>query len=59
MKHLGHENEERKKNEDPQLAIRTEQMRLIRCLLHGFGDYSGKGTKSFDILTSDQEQELA
>ena len=35
-----HENKEGK-NEDTQLAVRTEQTRLIRCLLHGFVDYSG------------------
>ena len=29
------------KNEDPQLVVRTEQTRLIRCLLYGFVDYSG------------------
>ena len=29
------------KNEDPKLALRTEQTRLIRCLLYGFVDYSG------------------
>ena len=28
-------------NEDPQLPVRTEQTRLIRCLLYGFVDYSG------------------
>ena len=35
----------KEKNEDPQLAVQTEQTRLIRCLLYGFVDYSGKGTK--------------
>ena len=35
----GHENTEGK-NEDPYLAVRTEQTRLIRCLLYGFVDYS-------------------
>ena len=34
--------------------MRTEQTRLIRCLLYGFIDYSGKRTKLFDVLTSDQ-----
>ena len=34
--------------------MRTEQTRLIRCLLYGFVDYSEKRTKLFDILTSDQ-----
>ena len=34
--------------------MRTEQTRLIRCLLYGFVDYSGKRTKLFDVLTSDQ-----
>ena len=48
----------KEKNEDPQLAVRTEQTRLIRCLLHGFVDYSGKRTKSFDVLTRDQELEV-
>ena len=33
----------------------TEQTMLIRCLLYGFVDYSGKGTKSFDVLTGDRE----
>ena len=33
-------------------------MRQIRCLSYGFVDYSGKRTKSFDILTSDQELEV-
>ena len=46
------------KNEDPQLAARTEQTRLVRCLLYGFVDYSGKGTKSSDILAGDQELEV-
>ena len=40
VKHAGHENREGK-NEDPQLAVRTKQTRLIRCLLYGFVDYSG------------------
>ena len=39
-KRAGHENKEGK-NEDPKLAIRTEQTRLMRCLLYGFIDYSG------------------
>ena len=37
----------KEENEDPYLAVRTEQTRLIRCLLYqlcGFVDYSGKGT---------------
>ena len=50
-KHAGYENKEGK-NEDPQLALRTEQTRLIRCLLCGFIDYSEKGTTSFDDLRS-------
>ena len=29
------------KNEDPQLAVRTQQTRLTRRLLYGFVDYSG------------------
>ena len=33
-------------------------MRLIKCLLYGFVDYSGKGTKSFDVLMSGQELEV-
>ena len=45
----GYENKEGK-NEDPQLAVRSEQMRLIRCVLYGFVNYSGKGTNSFDLL---------
>ena len=56
-KRAGHENKEGK-NEDPYLAVRTEQTRLIRCLLCGFVVYSGKGTKSFDVLTGDQEPEV-
>ena len=39
-KRAGHENKEGK-NEYPYLAVRTEQTRLIRCLLYGFVDYSG------------------
>ena len=39
-KRAGYENKEGK-NEDPQLVVRTEQTRLIRCLLYGFVDYSG------------------
>ena len=39
-KRAGHENNEGK-NEDPQLAVRIEQTRLIRYLLYGFVDYSG------------------
>ena len=35
-----------------------EQMRLIKCLLHSFVDYSGKGTKSFGVLTGEQELEV-
>ena len=38
-KRASHENKEGK-NEDPKLAVRTEQTRLIRCLLYGFVDYS-------------------
>ena len=33
--------------------------RLIRWLLYGFVDQSGKGTKSFDVLTGDQEQDVS
>ena len=36
----------------------AEQTRLIRCLLYGFVDYFGKRTKSFNVLTSDQELEV-
>ena len=39
-KRAGHENKEGK-NEDPYFAVRTEQTRLIRCLLYGFVHYSG------------------
>ena len=39
--------------------IQTEQTMLIRCLLYGFVDYSGKGTKSFDVLTGDREVRTA
>ena len=56
-KRTGHENKEGK-SEDPQLAARTEQKKLIRCLLFGFFDYSGKTRKSFDVLTSDQQLEV-
>ena len=45
--------------EDPKLAgTRTEQTRLRRCFLYGFVDYSGKGTKLFDVLAGDQEPEV-
>ena len=40
----------KEKNEDLKVAVQTEQTRLIRCLLYDFIDYSGKGTKSFDVL---------
>ena len=40
-------------------ALRTEQMRLIRYLLYGFVDYSGKGKKLSDVLTGDRELEVA
>ena len=52
-KRAGHENKE--ENEDLKLAVRTEQTRLMICLLYGFLDYSEKGTKLFDSLISDQE----
>ena len=39
-KRAGHDNKEGK-NEDPLLAVRTEQTRLIRCLLYGFVYYFG------------------
>ena len=35
-----------------------EQTRLITCLLYGFVNYFGKGTKLFDILTGIQELEV-
>ena len=38
-KRAGYEKKEGK-NENPQLAVRTEQKRLIRRLLYGFVDYS-------------------
>ena len=56
-KRAGHENKEKKKR-DPLLAVLTEQTRLIRCLLYDFVDYSGKRTKLFDVLRSDQELEV-
>ena len=31
----------KEKNKDLYLAVRTEQSKLIRCLLYGFVDYSG------------------
>ena len=34
-------------------------MRLIRYLLYGFVDYSGKGKKLSDVLTGDRELEVA
>ena len=40
VKPMGHENKEAK-NKDPQFAVWIEQMRLLRCLLYGFVDYSG------------------
>ena len=39
-KRAGHENKEGK-NEDPELAVRSEQTRLVRSLLYDFVDYSG------------------
>ena len=30
---------------------RTEETKLIRCLLYGFVAYSRKGTHSFDVFT--------
>ena len=30
-------------------------MRLIKCMLCSFVDYSRNGMKSFDVLTGDQE----
>ena len=30
----------------------------MTCLLYGFVDYSGKETKSFDVLTGDQKLEI-
>ena len=36
-----------------QLAVQIEQTRLRRCLLYGFVDDSGTGTKSFDVLTGE------
>ena len=56
-KRPGYENNEGK-NEDPLLAVRTEQTRLIRCLLYRFVDYPWKGTESFVVSTSDQELEV-
>ena len=46
----------KEKNKDPQLAVRTEQSRLIRYLLYGFVDYSGfekviESLKSVRLLT--------
>ena len=38
--------------------VRTDQTRLIRCLLHGFVDYSGKRPKPFDVFTGDQQLEV-
>ena len=34
-------------------------MRLIKCLLCGFVDYSRKRTKSFDVFSSDQELDVS
>ena len=49
VKRVCHENKEEKKRGS--ITCRTDQqMMLIRCLLYGFVDYSGKGTKSFDVL---------
>ena len=53
------ENKEgKKKTRIHKLDVRTEQTRLIRCLLYGFTDYSGKRTKSFYVVTCDQEPEV-
>ena len=54
-KRTGHENKEGK-NEDPYFAVRTEQMRLIRCLLYGFVNYSSfekvvENKRSIRLLT--------
>ena len=59
----GHENMERKKRgsitcRTESVRSGTEQTSLIRCLLYGFVDYSWKGTKSFDVLTGDQELQV-
>ena len=35
-------------------ADHIEKTRLIRCLLYGFVDYSGKGTKPSDVLIGSQ-----
>ena len=40
--------------EDSQVAVRTEQTRLIRCLLYGFVDYYGfeMGDRELEVRTA-------
>ena len=46
--------QERKKKPQGSIICRTDRAsEAIRCILYGFADYSGKGTKSFDVLTGD------
>ena len=57
-KRAGHENEEgRKRGSITCRRDRANETNTVRCLLFGFV-YSGKRTKSFDVLTSDQEVEV-
>ena len=49
-KRAGYENKEGKRT-----RFLIQQTRLIRCLLYGLVDYLGKGTRSFDVLTGDQD----
>ena len=56
-KRAGHENKEVRKRGSTTCS-RTKQTRLIRCLLYGFVDYSGKITKLFDVVTCDREMEV-
>ena len=58
-KRAGHENKEGKKRGS--ITCHTDQANEAKkmiCLLYGFVDYSTKRTKSFYVLTSDQEQEV-
>ena len=51
--------ERKEKNEYGQITcVRTEQTGLKRCLLCGFVDYFGKGTRLFYVLVGNRDQEI-
>ena len=56
-KRVGHENKEVRERGSTTCS-RTKQTRLIRCLLYGFVDYSGKITKLSDVVTCDREMKV-